>query len=325
MSERCHLSIFDELFRSDAGLRRSFETLTASSISDLHLATATLPILLGGVALREASRASSAAFIGSCNLSRQLSFQLLYNSMPISILEDEPSHQLGRSVDLIINGETQCQQHLASILPGFSDCITPVSTQHDIQQILDNNAKCNIEESCLSLRDQARMKAVTNPHSGAWLRAIPNRSFGLAMSTQKFVVALRLRLGIAVFPRHSTSYRCTCNHVIHEHGDHALGCGPLRIKRQDAVCDVIYHRLLKENADTRREEGCSTLSFDRPGDVYKPDFSQGKPAYFDVSVKNSFGPSHIINAASKAGVAAEAGKCENDLENVAAAGGFSIL
>ena len=145
------------------------------------------------------------------------------------------------------------------------------------------------------------------------------------MSPQEFVVVLRLRLGIAVFPRHPMSYRCTCNHVLDEHGDHALGCGPLRIKRHDAVCEVIYHCLLKENAGTPREQGCSTLSFDRLGDVYHPDFSQGKPAYFDVSVRNSFSPSHIINAASKAGVAAEAGECEKDLrhdENVAAAGGI---
>ena len=149
------LKIFDELLRFDAGLQQSFETLTASSISDQTWLQATLPIRLGGVGLQEASSASSAAFIGSCNSSRQLSFQLLHNSMPISILKDDPSDQLGKSVDLIIPGETQCQQHLASILPGFSDCIAPVSTQHDIQQILDNNAKCNIEESCLSLRDQA--------------------------------------------------------------------------------------------------------------------------------------------------------------------------
>ena len=132
------------------------------------------------------------------------------------------------------------------------------------------------------------------------------------MSPQEFVVALRLRLGIAVFPRHPTSYRCTCNHVLDEHGDHALGCGLLRIKRHDAVCDVIYHCLLKETTGTRREQGCSTLSFDRPGDVYHLT-SQGKPAYFDVSVSNSFGPSHIINAASKAGVADKAGECEKDL------------
>ena len=194
--------------------------------------------------------------------------------------------------------------------------------------ILDNNAKCNIEESYLSLRDQARLKAVTTPHSGAWLRVIPNRSLGLAMSPQEFVVALRLRLGIAVFPRHPTSYRCTCNHVLDEHGDHALGCGPLRIKRHDAVCDVIYHCLLKENADTRRAQGCSTLSFDRPGDVYHPDFSQGKPAYFDVSVRNLFDPSHIINAAGRAGVAAKLGnvrKIFDTMRTLQLQGGFSIL
>ncbi len=136
---------------------------------------------------------------------------------------------------------------------------------------------------------------------------------------------MRLRLRIAVFPRHPTSYRFTCNHVLDEHGDHAFGCGPLRIKRHEDVCDVIYHCLLKENAGTRREQGCSTLFIDRPGDVYHPDFSQGKPAYFDVSVRNSFGLSRIINAASKAGVAAKDGECEKDLqhdENVAVARGI---
>ena len=60
------------------------------------------------------------------------------------------------------------------------------------------------------------------------------------------------------------------------------------------------------------------------GDVYHPDFSQGKPAYFDMSVRNSFGPSHIINAASEAGAVAEAGESEKDLrhdDKVTAAGG----
>ena len=68
------LKIVDELLRFDDGLRQSFEMLTASSISDQTWLQATLPIHLGGVVLREASRASSAAFIGSCNSSRQLSF-----------------------------------------------------------------------------------------------------------------------------------------------------------------------------------------------------------------------------------------------------------
>ena len=54
--------------------------------------------------------------------------------------------------------------------------------------------------------------------------------------------------------------KCTCSRVLDEYGDHALGCGQLRIKRHDALCDVIYHCLLKENSGTRREQGCSTHS-----------------------------------------------------------------
>ena len=45
------LNIFDELLRFDAGLRQSFETLTASSILDQTWLQATLPIRLGVVGL----------------------------------------------------------------------------------------------------------------------------------------------------------------------------------------------------------------------------------------------------------------------------------
>jgi hypothetical protein len=50
----------------------------------------------------------------------------------------------------------------------------------------------------------------------------------------------------------------------------------------------------------------------RPGDVYHPDFDQGHPTYFDISVRNSLQASYIIQAAVHAGVAAKAGKLEKD-------------
>ena len=190
-----------------------------------------------------------------------------------------------------------------------------------------NNLKSTTERKCQSLRDQARLKAISSPHSGGWLRAIPNCSLGLAM-TPKFVIALRLRLGISVFPNIPNSIRWTCNYVLAEHGNHALGCGPLRIKRQDALCDIFYHCLLKENSGTRREQRCLTQSFDRPGDIYHPDFTQGRPAYFDVSIRNSFNPSQIIIAANEAGAAAKFGESEKDDrhdENVTACSRRSFL
>ena len=66
-------NIYQELIRFDAGLRHSFERLSISSISDQVQQQATLPIQHGGVGLRETSRTSSAAFVGSCKSLRQLS------------------------------------------------------------------------------------------------------------------------------------------------------------------------------------------------------------------------------------------------------------
>ena len=86
----------------------------------------------------------------------------------------------------------------------------------------------------------------------------------------------------------------------------------LRIKRHDALCDVIFHWLLLDNSSVRREQRCSSHSMTRPDDVFHPYFSLGKAAYFDISVRNSFTPSHLTSAAIKAGTAAEAGEVDKD-------------
>ena len=103
---------------------------------------------------------------------------------------------------------------------------------------------------------------------------------------------------------------CTHGHELDIFGDHAFACGPLRIKRHDALCDVIFHWLLLDNSNVCREQHCSSHSMTRPGDVFHPDFSLGKAAYFNISMTNSFTPSHLINAAIKAGAAAEAGEVD---------------
>ncbi|XP_062523152.1 uncharacterized protein LOC134197820 [Corticium candelabrum] len=63
----------------------------------------------------------------------------------------------------------------------------------------------------------------------------------------------------------------------------------------------------------------------RPGDVFHPDFSLGKAAYFDISVRNSFTPSHLINAAIKAGAAAEAGEVDKDERHHANVSSYGCL
>ena len=134
------------------------------------------------------------------------------------------------------------------------------------------------------------------------------------MFWEEFLVALRLCLGIAVFPSLPLLVRCPCGKVIDKFGDHVLGCGsgPLRLKQHSALCGILYQYLLVDNAGSCRGQCLASQSNDRPGDVFHPDFLQRKAAYFDISVRNSF-TNHFINNCTKAGAAAEAGEVQKDL------------
>ena len=134
------------------------------------------------------------------------------------------------------------------------------------------------------------------------------------MTPQEFVIALRIRLGLSLFPFPPASERCPCGHAIDPFADHVLSCGtgPLRSKRHDALCDVLYHTLLIDNSSCRREQRCSNDDNSRPGDLYHPDFHLGRPAYFDVTVKNPLLPQFVVNSLLQAGSAAVFEELEND-------------
>ena len=144
------------------------------------------------------------------------------------------------------------------------------------------------------------------------------------MSRHEFVPAVRMWLGIRLFPSPPQSLRCTCGPIIDEFGDHLLGCahGPLRIKRHDALRNIIWHALLMDDKGATREQHCGNTN-NRPGDVYHPDFALGKSAYFDVSVRCSVQPQFLSRATVQAGAAREAGQMEKDSkheEDVVSAG-----
>ena len=72
---------------------------------------------------------------------------------------------------------------------------------------------------------------------------------------QEFIISLRIWLGIGIFPSFPDAIRCTCGQILGQFGDHLLSCGHgnLRTKRDDSFCDVIFHALLLDNSQTRRE------------------------------------------------------------------------
>ena len=240
-----------------------------ASISDQSWLQATLPCLLGGLRLREASRASSAALLGCCVSSFALCSQLWFSFSGYSITLSS------------IPGEELANTPLSASLSGTPVPEVPASQVSEAQWIfqsqLDACQSNSLLSSC-SLCVQARIRAISS-HScaSAWLRAIPSGSLGLTMSRQEFVCSLWYWLGISIFSS-TDSVRCSCGSAVDQFGDHLLGCGhgPMRIRQHDALCDVIFHALPQDNSGCKREQHCGT-NLDRPGDVLYPDYLYGKP------------------------------------------------
>ena len=60
-------------------------------------------------------------------------------------------------------------------------------------------------------------------------------------------------------------------------------------------------------------------------ETYHPDFMDGQPGYFDVTIRNSLQPSYILKAVIRSGAAAKATEFEKDARhevNVTTAGGL---
>jgi len=102
--------------------------------------------------------------------------------------------------------------------------------------------------------------------------------------------------------------------------------GPICIQRHDPLVNIVHHALLQDPPGVLREQG---IAFEqpRPGDIYHPDFTLCRPAYFDLSVRCTTQPYFVSSAASQAGVAAaanEEAKDDHYLETVSDHGGEFI-
>ena len=70
---------------------------------------------------------------------------------------------------------------------------------------------------------------------------------------------------------------------------------------------------------------CIGSTESRPGNVFHPDFLEGRPAYFDITVRNSLQPLYVTKSAVRAGAATEAGEEQKDIhheDRVRTAGGL---
>ena len=241
--------IYDQLLKFDIGLRSTFLQIIHTSIPDHAWLQVSLPFRLGGLGIREAVRSSSAAFIASVNQSKQLAHVLLDNSSSIENVDH-----------LLFYGEEVSKATLSDLLVDFGEDIS-LNSQHNIQVTLDQSL-FNELLSNIDLYGKTRLRTLSSSNdTSAWLRAPPISSLGLSIHPNEFVIALRIWLGIHCFPSSPLSL-CFCGSVIDHNGDHLLGWGhnPLRIRRHESLCDIVYHSLHQDGPLVRREQRLSGAS-----------------------------------------------------------------
>jgi len=320
-------SIDHQLQRFDDGLRSSFSKIMRTSVSEKAWQQAALPVRVGGLGLRSAVRSHAAAFLGSCNLSRDLiTFLLSPPQQRLAMLPEvglpqpavPPPGRDARVAPQEIPGRLEAVGRLRTAL-GDIPALPPelqTARQGTLQAALDKTDLGTLLDAS-SVRDKARLNTLASAHASAWLWAIPNSHLGLTMQRHEFLTALRYWLGIKFYA--IDRVRCSCGAVIDSFGDHLLGCscGPLRIGRHDALRDILFHALLQDCSQVRREQRVTGDSQTRPGDIFHPDFSDGRPGYFDITVRQSLMPCFIARAAVTAGAAAVAGEQAKDHQHLA--------
>ena len=78
---------------------------------------------------------------------------------------------------------------------------------------------------------------------------------------------------------------------------------------------MLFQYLISDNSDCKVEQGCSSNNYKKPGDLFHPDFLDGRSAFFDITVRNSLLPRFNAIAATDPGQAADAGDREKDLKH----------
>ena len=117
-----------------------------------------------------------------------------------------------------------------------------------------------LETSMPERHHRARLLALSAPHSGDWLHALPLSACGLRMDDETVRVAVGLRLGAKLCEPH----QCPCGTRVESQGTHGLSCrrSAGRTTRHHTINDLIYRALnragipaIKEPAGLIRSDG----------------------------------------------------------------------
>ena len=175
------------------------------------------------------------------------------------------------------------------------------------QRTWDDAASAACRDQLMSGTNQihrARLLASSQPHTAAWLQAVPVPSLGLHLDPETVRIAVALRLGAQICEPHAC---LLCGHHVTRLGLHALSCKKSagRFPRHAQLNDLVKRGLSAavspsvlepaglDRGDGRRPDGLTTFPFTR-----------GRCLAWDATCTDTFADSAVAACAVDAGSAA---------------------
>ena len=297
------------LRRFSSILSASLSRILGDALSEAALTQASLPIKMGGLGILDAVQTAKAAFISSSQQTRALQAAIM------------------GSDEFEVPGVQEALAALYAALPGPASpeeeearwtLLRVQEAQPRQRQLMDPLYEAAFGRLLAegSLRDQARLRACTFTHSGAFLEALPLP--WLKLDSREMSVACRLRLGLPVYQVDLAPRVCPACHSspLTPDGHHSLICSSSsdRISRHNHLCDVLasFLRSCATGIVKREAPGLIPGAGDKPGDVTLSNWSEGKTGVFDLVVTSPVCSAYVAQAALESGYAARLAEDRKD-------------
>jgi len=164
--------------------------------------------------------------------------------------------------------------------------------------------KSGVLHSAQDPYNKARLAAVSSPHSGDWLHALPVSACGLKLDDEAIRIAVGLRLGVNLCIPH----QCPCGLLVDANASHSLSCKLAfgRMARHQSLNDIIYRALVAANIPATKEPlGLLRSDGKRPDGLTLIPWQAGKSLTWDVTVSHPLAESYLSTTAQTPGGVAE--------------------
>ena len=277
---------------TDETVRSTLEAVSNVVISPEAWEQASLPVKLGGLGIRSVEALALPSYIASLHAALPL-----ISSICPGVTDDKPSASLETAVCAFLE-HTGLDRHQ---LPGGD----LAGNQRD----WDTLAATVVRDRLLNSANQvhrARLLAASQPHTAAWIQAVPVPNLGLHLLVDDDTVrvSVALRLGAPICEPH----RCRlCARPVTPLGLHGLSCSKSagRHPRHAHLNDVVRRSLSSAGFPAVLEP----VGLDR-GDGRRPDgltvfpFREGKCLTWDVTCVDTFADTALVQSALGPGAAA---------------------